>query len=161
MPTAEDRCRLPSSTVPRLRNYSSSRRVRPFNEGYWQLLLSVLVIFVPVLSMRTFAEERREGTLDLLRLSQASTWAQVLGKFGALCALIFLVLLLAAMLPFSSYFFSGTEFSVLVVAWLGCALTGAAFVSIGLAASAFTRSPAAAAAFGIGALLLLCLVDEF
>ena len=104
-----------------------------FGIAYWALYL-----FVPALTMRTLAEERRSGTLDLLLSRSVSDWQVVLGKFWA--SLLLIAIALACTLPY-----------YLTVAWLGdldhgaawsgylaLFLLGAAYVSIGVYASSIT-----------------------
>ena len=57
--------------------------------GYYTLYrtIFVLLLYIPVLTMRSFAEERRTRTDQLLLTSPVSVWGIVLGKFFALCVI--------------------------------------------------------------------------
>lgn len=77
--------------------------------GYYTLYRTtfVLLLYIPVLTMRSFAEERRTRTDQLLLTSPVSVWEIVLGKFFALCVIFALpcladavmILVLAALVP--------------------------------------------------------------
>jgi ABC-2 type transport system permease protein len=99
---------------------------------------------VPSLTMKSFAEERRMGTLETLLTSPVSTTEVVLGKFTA--AYVFYLLLWGSTLGFhyilhlyahdSRYLDSGP----LIGGYLFIAVSGLLFISVGILASALTRS---------------------
>ena len=99
---------------------------------------------VPLLTMKSFAEERRMGTLETLLTTPVSTAEVVLGKFSA--AYLFYVLLWGATLGFhyilhiyardARYLDSGP----LIGGYLFIAISGLLFISVGILASALTRS---------------------
>src|SRR5262245_10768026 len=64
-----------------------------FNIAYWTLFF-----FIPALTMRTLAEERKTGTLDLLLTKAVTDWQVVFGKF--LACLVLIALALACSLPY-------------------------------------------------------------
>src|ERR1043165_2907381 len=65
--------------------------------GYFGLLPFFLMLFVPAISMRLWAEERKLGTLELLLTMPVKTWQAVLGKWMA--GLLFLVVMLGLTFP--------------------------------------------------------------
>lgn len=105
----------------------------------------VFMFLVPAITMRSFAEERRSGTLELLLTRPLSEWSIVWAKFlGAWSVL------LAALLPSVSYV--GVIGALGAPAWnldlgatlgsaLGLVLLGGAFIAIGLLLSALTSNP--------------------
>ena len=112
----------------------------------------LLMMLVPMFTMRLIAEERRNQTLALLLSSPLSGRHIVLGKFAGL--LIFLMLLIAT-LPLMLYTLSlGThlDHGLLIANCIGLILLTASFVSLGLYISALTTQPVIAA---IGALAIL------
>lgn len=112
----------------------------------------LLMMLVPMFTMRMIAEERRNQTLALLLSSPLSGRHIVLGKFAGL--LIFLMLLIAA-LPLMIYTLAlGThlDHGLLIANCIGLTLLTASFIALGMYISALTSQPVIAA---IGALAIL------
>jgi ABC-2 type transport system permease protein len=117
--------------------------------------LSLLVL--PFITMASFAEEHRAGTMELLMTSPLNERNIVLGKFLA-AATIYLLLLVAAFLVVSSLFlFGDPHVPSLLVGFLGLFMQGLSFIVIGLFISSLTRSQMVAGLGGLGAALLLSL----
>lgn len=122
---------------------------------YLYNLGSVLLFFIPVLTMRSFAEERRGGSLELLLASPLRGSELVLGKFlGVSLALgaILLVLLshgavLAAI--------STPDWAATLVGVFGLLLLGLFMVALGILISSLSQSQMEAGVLTLGALLLL------
>ncbi len=127
--------------------------VRPFllNLG------SILVFFVPLLTMRTFAEERRSGGLELL-LSQPLRGAEaLLGKF--LGAGLALGICLAILLPqgLALAWVSRPDWGAAGAGVLGLLFLGTLFLSVGILVSVLSRSQVEAAVLGLGTLLAVAI----
>ena len=92
-------------------------------------LSTILIMIVPLLTMRTFSEERKDGTEQLLLTAPRSVTSIVLGKFFA--ALI--VLLIAVLLTFTYYiilmFLGNPNIKTSLVTVFGFILLGAALIS--------------------------------
>lgn len=118
-----------------------------------------LIFFAPVLTMRLFAEENREGTMELLLTAPVSERAIVIGKF--LSAWCFYSLLLAITLIFQVILLLATspEIGQAAAAYIGIWLYGGAALAVGLLFSALTENQVVAAFLSISALLLLWLGD--
>jgi ABC-2 type transport system permease protein len=118
----------------------------------------VLLLMVPLLTMRLFAEEKKTGTVELLLTYPISDRGAVLGKFAA--AVSVLGLLLAGTLPTMLLLeaLSTPPWPTIFGAYLGLLLLGAAFASLGLLASSLTENQIIAAALSFGALLLLWII---
>jgi ABC-2 type transport system permease protein len=119
----------------------------------------LLLFFLPLLTMRLFAEERRSGTLDLL-LTYPLTEAQILaGKFMA--ALTVVGMMLAFTL--SGFVMLGRltplDWPVLGIGYLGLLLLSAAFLAFGMWASSLTSSQLVAAVVTYGGLLMLWILS--
>ena len=128
-------------------------------EGYFQMLLSILVFFVPLLTMRSIADERRLGTFDLLLSAPVTEGGIIFGKFLAVAAETSIALSLCWVLPWILACVGEVELGPIWGGMLGTLLCSLAFVSVGLAASAWSRTPFMAAGVGIALLLLLSLCD--
>lgn len=115
----------------------------------------VLVIVVPLLTMRLIAEERRNHTLVLLVSAPISMMEIVLGKFfGVLLYLLILSVLIIVMAL--SLLVGGTlDFGLLLSSLLGLVLMLSSFTAIGVFMSTLTKSPTLAAIGSFGMLFLL------
>jgi ABC-2 type transport system permease protein len=122
--------------------------MRPFFENM-PLLFCLLVPFV---TMRLVAEERKEGTLELLLTMPVTDWQLVIGKFLAAIGLMAVLLLLTVAFPITVAALGPLDKGVVVANYLGALLMAGAFVAIGIMASSFTRNQIVAAlvAFFIG-----------
>lgn len=119
----------------------------------------VLVVLTPLLAMRLLAEERRSGTLRLLRAAPVSSTAIVLGKFLALLGVLWLTVLVAAAMSLSLELGTTLDLGRLAAGVLALALLAAAFGAISLFISSLTRQPLLAALASFGAILLLWIIN--
>lgn len=120
---------------------------------------SLLVLLVPLVTMRSFAGERRAQTLPLLLASGVGNARIVIGKYlGALGYVIGLTVLVASM-PLALGFGAALDVGKVAAALLGLGLYAAALVAIGVACSAWTAQPALAAAAALAISSLLAVVD--
>src|SRR5690606_26419725 len=117
----------------------------------------IMLMVVPLLTMRLVAEEKRTGTIALLRAAPIGTAAIVLGKFLAVAAFLALPCILLAAMPLSLA--SGTDLDTgrLLASTLGLFLMTIAFASAGLFMSTLTKHAGVAAIGTFGLLLLLLL----
>lgn len=127
--------------------------MRPFFEN--TPLLFCLI--VPFLTMRLVAEERKEGTLELLLTMPVTDWQLVLGKFLAALGLMGVLLLLTLPFPITVAGLGPLDKGATVAAYFGALLMSGAYIAIGIMASSFTKSQIVAAlvAFFIGFALFL------
>ena len=132
--------------------------------GYYTLYrtIFVLLFYIPVLTMRSFAEERRTRTDQLLLTSPVSVWGIVLGKFFALCAVFALPCLADAVMILVLRALGATAASTLAnFASLLCYfLLGCAAIAIGMFLSSLTENQIVAAVAGVAALLLAYLMPS-
>lgn len=119
----------------------------------------VLLAVTPVLSMRLFAEERRNHTLTLLISAPVSISAIVLGKFLALMIFFCLVPLLIMALAMSLLAGGILDFGLLGSNVIGLTLLAGCFAALGLYISSLTSHPAVAALGSLGVLLCLWVMD--
>ena len=127
-------------------------------ERYYHTLIFVLIFLAPLLTMRTFPEERRRGTFELLLTSPVSVRQIVLGKFLALVVMMALMSLLALVFPLLLCLIGEPEIAPLLCGLLAVLLCGVAFAAVGLAAAAFSDSQVTAGVSGLIVLLLLYLL---
>lgn len=119
----------------------------------------VLVILVPVITMRAFAEEKRTGTYELLMTSPLSVTEVVVGKFLGAFVFVFVMLLLTAIYPAILLAYGNPEVGVMLGGFLGLLLLATAFLSVGLLTSSLTENQIIAAVSCLVALLLLYVIS--
>ena len=102
---------------------------------------TVIILFMlPSITMRTYSEEKRSGTIELLLTSPITDWEIIIGKFlGAMG--LYCTLLLATMAHMAILFAYGRpEFRPLIAGYIGLVLLGGCFVSMGLFVSSLTKN---------------------
>lgn len=120
---------------------------------------NLLMLLVPLITMRAIASERRAQSLVLLLAAGVGNVRVVLGKyFGALAFVMVLILLIAAM-PLALAFGTSLDVGRLAAALIGLVMFAAALTAIGILCSAWTAQPALAAAAAFAITSLLAIVD--
>jgi ABC-2 type transport system permease protein len=123
---------------------------------------SVIILFImPMITMRTYAEEKRSGTIELLLTSPVTDLEIILGKFfGALG--LYVAMLLVTLLYIAILFVYGNpEWRPLVACYLGLLLMGGAFLSLGLLISSTTNNQIVAGIVSFIVFLMLWIVGWF
>lgn len=119
----------------------------------------ILLMAVPLLSMRLVAEERRNQTLNLLLSAPVSVSEIILGKFLGLMAFLSLFIGLAALMSLSLYAGATLDLGLLAGNIAGLVLLAASFAALGLYISSLTAHPIIAAVGSLGAFLGLWIVN--
>src|SRR5580704_17636110 len=112
-------------------------------EKFFDLAPWVLLLLIPVISMRSFSEEFRGGTFEILQSRPLTYWQIVNGKY---LTAIFVILI--ALLPTWIYFFSvqqlsvqsGMDLGATMASYIGLFFLTAVFASISLYCSSFTSN---------------------
>ena len=123
---------------------------------------SVIILFImPMITMRTYSEEKRSGTIELLLTSPLTDIEIILGKFFG--ALGLYIAMLAVTLPHMGilFFYGNPEWRPVVAAYLGLVLMGGAFVSLGLLISSTTNNQIVAGIVTFVVFLLLWIIGWF
>ncbi|NNF06709.1 MAG: ABC transporter permease subunit [Candidatus Eisenbacteria bacterium] len=120
--------------------------------------VSVMILFLlPLVTMRLFAEERRQGTLEVLLTTPATEFSLVLGKFFAALGL-FAVMMLGSVVHIGLLFIFGSpDLAPVLTGFLGLFLTGAVYIAIGVLLSSLTQNQVVAAAISFSLFLALWL----
>lgn len=125
---------------------------------FYQAALMMLLL-VPVLTMRLFAEERRAGTLELLLTSPSREYEVVFAKFIASMTVIVAMLVLSLSYPITLEIFGNPDWGPLYSGYLGLILLASALTALGLAISALTSNQIIAAVVSMGLFLMLWMLD--
>ena len=118
--------------------------------------VSVVALFVlPLITMRTYAEVKRSGTIELLLTSPVTDVQIIMGKFAGAVALY--ALMLAVTLPHMAvlFIYGNPEWKPIVTGYLGLLLMGASFISVGLWISSLTKNQIVAGMVTFAVFLLL------
>jgi len=122
------------------------------------LLANINVIglfFIPMITMRLFAEEKRTGTIELLTTSPIKDSEIIVGKWLA-ALLMFAFMLLSTMLDFVFLFkYGNPDWKPLVIGYLGLLLQAGGLLAIGTFVSSLTRNQIIAGALTFGVCLML------
>jgi ABC-2 type transport system permease protein len=132
----------------------------PLGLWQWQFLdiRGLLIVLVPLLTMRLFAEERKLGTLELLWTYPVRDVEIIAGKFVACLAVVTAMIAATVLHPVMVSRFYPVAVGPLAAGYLGLWLLAAAFVACGLAVSALTESQLVAGAATNGLLLFFWVV---
>lgn len=119
----------------------------------------LLLLIMPLMTMRLFAEERKSGAITLLFSAPVSLTEIVLGKFVGLLGFIAVIVLLMAAMPFALNWSTNLDWGRLAAGLLGLFLLMMAFGAAGLFVSSLTREPTIAAVGSFGLLLVIWLLN--
>lgn len=119
----------------------------------------ILLLIVPLITMRTLSEEQRSRTLSLLMSSPVSMTEIVLGKYLGLLGFFVILLGMITLMPLSLMAGTDLDTGKLLSGLLGLGLLLAAFTATGLFMSSLTEQPTVAAVSSFGVLLLLWIID--
>ena len=128
------------------------------NEFMLRPLLSntaiILLFFLPFVTARAYAEEKKSGTIELLLTSPLSDLEIILGKFLGALALFVLMLAVTAVHMTVLFWYGEPELGPMLSGYLGLLLMGASFISLGLLVSSATRNQIVAGVTTFALLLL-------
>lgn len=119
----------------------------------------ILLLTIPLLTMRLFAEEKKRQTDELLYTSPISIKQIILGKFFASLFVLLVMLLLTGILSLFTFSYGNPEFAPIFNGYLGLFLMGAAFIAIGIFFSSLTENQVVSAMLTFGALLLFWILN--
>lgn len=125
----------------------------------FQLSAIILLMVMPLITMRSIAEEKRNGTLSLLISSPLSMTEIVLGKFLGLFGFVVILVSLLMLMPLSLYSGTSLDFGKLLSIFIAMLLLLGSFAAIGLYLSSLTENQTIAAVSTFGALLMLWMID--
>jgi len=119
----------------------------------------ILLLMLPLLTMRLFSEEKKIGTEELLYTSPIKITEIILGKFLASFVVLATMLVLVGLLSLFTFAYGNPELAPVLVGFLGLLLMGAAFLAIGIFFSSLTENQIVSAILTFGALLLFWIIN--
>jgi ABC-2 type transport system permease protein len=130
--------------------------------AFFSVLAIVFLLFLPMLTMGTYAEERKRGTMELLMTSPVTELQIVLGKF-----LASLTLFAAMLIPTASYMIymflhsdPALPWRMLLAAYLGVLLFGASLIALGSFISSLTENQIVAGVITFAGFLFLWILES-
>ena len=119
----------------------------------------VLLLVMPILTMRLISEERRNNTLALLFSAPVSMSEIILGKYLGILLFTLVIIFLMTLLPLSLLAGTSLDTGLIFSGLLGLILLVGSFAAVGIYMSSLTNQPTIAAISTFGILLLLWIID--
>jgi len=127
---------------------------------YFGIFPIVFIVVVPVITMKSWAEERKTGTVEMLLTMPFTEWDLVLGKFIPLFGVLSVMLLLTLPLPLSLLRLGNFDAGMLFCEYLGAFLLGASATALGLLLSSLFKNQAGSFLGSAVVLLFVMLVNQ-
>jgi len=128
--------------------------------GYFSLWPVLFIILLPALTMRAWAEERRQGTAEILLTLPVREGELVAGKFAAAMLLLLVIVVLTIPLPLSVLPFGSFDPGQLVMQYLGVLLLGCAGMAAGQFVSALSSNQISAFLFAAAFMLVITMIGQ-
>lgn len=119
----------------------------------------IFVIFIPILTMRSFAEEKKIGTIELLLTRPITDFDIIIGKFLATLALTFFTLLPTVVYVITLSFLGPVDYGTILAAYIGLFLMAGVYISIGIFTSSLTENQIVAAILSFLFIFILYLLN--
>jgi len=116
----------------------------------------LMVVLIPLLTMRVLAEERAQGTLELLLTSPVRDWELTVGKWvGAFAFYVMLIATTIVYVVILRVYAGGLDLGLIGATYIGLVLVGASAIAIGVLASSLTRNQIVAFFIAMSLLLMI------
>ncbi len=125
----------------------------------FQNMSIILLLMIPLLTMRLFSEEKKINTDELLYTCPISINQIILGKYFASLFVLLAMLLLTGILSIFTFAYGNPELVPILNGYLGLFLMGAAFIAVGIFFSSLTENQIVAAILTFGTLLLFWILN--
>ncbi len=128
--------------------------------SYFSVFPVIFTIIIPAITMKSWAEERKTGTAELLLTMPFSEWELVIGKFLSAYTVMFIALLLTLPVPLSLLPLGHFDGGAIVGEYLGALLLAAVATSAGLLFSALSKNQVSAFLGSLIILLIITLINQ-
>lgn len=121
--------------------------------GFFSLVPFLFIFLIPAMTMRSFAEERRDGTYVLLATRPITEWQIILAKYLA-CFVLVIFSLLPTLIYYCSVYLLGfpegnIDTGAVIGSYLGLLMLGSTFTAVGIFASSFSKNQVVAFAIAV------------
>ena len=127
---------------------------------YFSMLPWVFLFFVPAVTMRLWAEERKSGTIEVLLTLPFRDWEIVAGKYLAAFAFLILTVSLSFPIPVVLNYLGSPDMGPIIGGYIGAFLLGGAYLAIGLFVSSFSDNQIIAFIIAVVASFILFIIGE-
>ncbi|MCL4558831.1 MAG: ABC transporter permease [Deltaproteobacteria bacterium] len=117
-------------------------------------LAVILLLLIPIVTMKSFAEEKRNGTKELVMTSPVTLTDILIGKFVSACIVFVTMLVFTTSIPIFLIIYGEPDKGIILTTYLGMFLMGSTMIAIGMFASSITENQIVAAVITFGLLLL-------
>jgi ABC-2 type transport system permease protein len=128
--------------------------------GYFQFLPWIFLFFVPAITMRCWAEERKAKTLELLLSWPVSDFEVVAGKFLAAFGFLAVGIVLSLTIPITIMIIGKPDLGPIMGGYLGALLMGGAYLAIGMWISSYTENQIIAFILGVVATFVFFIIGS-
>jgi len=128
---------------------------------YFSAIPVAFILVIPMITMKSWAEERKLGSIELLLTMPFSEWELVLGKFIAALTVVLILLGLSLPVPLSILPLGHFDLGVLIGEYTGAFFLGAAASALGLLLSSLSKNQAGAFLGSAAVLLFTMLINQF
>ena len=125
----------------------------------FQYSMVVFLIVLPMITMRTYSEEKRSGTMELLLTSPLTDFQIIMGKFLGAMGLYASMLGVTVLHMGLLFWVSRPEWMPIVTSYLGLLLMGGCFMSVGLLISSFTKNQIVAVVATFAVFMMLWMIN--
>jgi ABC-2 type transport system permease protein len=127
--------------------------------GLFQNTAVIILFVMPMITMRTYSEEKRSGTIELLLTSPVTDLEIIVGKFLGALALYAAMLLVTMLYMVMLFKISNPEWRPIAAGYLGLLLMGGCFLSAGLFISSLTKNQIVAGFLTFATFLMLWIIN--
>ena len=127
---------------------------------YFSAFPFVFIIIIPALTMKSWAEERKTGSVELLLTMPFSEWDLILGKFFAVFTLLLIMLAMTVPLPLSLLPLGEFDAGMIICEYIGALLLGASAIALGLLFSSLSKNQVGSFLGCAAIMLIVMLVNQ-
>ena len=126
---------------------------------YFYFSCYIMILTIPILTMKLFPEERKNKTDQILITAPISITKMVLGKFFAAYSMFLISLIPSVFAVAFLYFYGNVETGIMIGSYIAILLAGAAYIAIAMLMSCITESQIIAFMMGFFSLLIFAICD--
>jgi len=127
---------------------------------WFGLLPWLFLLLAPAMTMRSWAEEKKIGTMEFLLTLPVRDWEVVVAKFLSSLSFLLLVLLFSVTVPITISWLGDLDIGVVIAGYVGAVLLGSMYLSLGLLISSFTRNQIVAFLLSLSILFVIFFIGS-